>query len=501
MKFKKLNSNLLGYPTACLSILLFALSGCSGSNEEAEPGYIKLYNASTNAPGIYLTVDENLDTDEDDEIEVTYSPVAYTSVGANNALEPDQYFIELAWQNEESLERSDLEIIYEDRVQIDSDKIKFITLTGDVRTPEVLTFDIDVLDDEEDDDNDLFNIRLLNINSEIQSVDLYMSKDNETFNEAELVGTVNYQNLSDNIKIEQDQYIFYITLPGSTDVIFTSVDVSYTFVTQYIIVLRENIGVGSSPFSIDNIGINGVTALDDVNAEAKYSFYNGIGETEYLEGYQGAIDIEVRNQVTVEGLEQGQFSASTITSNGDYAFNVISSDTDASFIIGALLSLKENADSTVFLYGKDEPIDEDGDGDYDENDDGIIDGYETIIKSLTLTKSDSTSIYDHGIRVINLVVGNEDFSRVTFYFVLNDELISTAENRLSVLEENSGLISLLNNTYDVYAVVTVDGTDIIVDQQVLELNEESKELYLIFEETPSTSSGYEMTFLNQQKND
>lgn len=84
-----------------------------------------------------------------------------------------------------------------------------------MRNPEVLRFNIDVIDD--DDDDDLFNIRLLNINEDIPTVDLYASKDNETFNETEFVGTVNYQNLSENIKLDQDQYIFYITLPGGCD--------------------------------------------------------------------------------------------------------------------------------------------------------------------------------------------------------------------------------------------------------------------------------------------
>ncbi|WP_339725657.1 DUF4397 domain-containing protein [uncultured Paraglaciecola sp.] len=503
MKFSKVGHPFYQSLMLWISLSMFVLSGCS-SDDDSGTGYVKFYNASPNAPGIFLTVDENLDDDDDDEIEVTYSSVDYTEVSGNNALDTDTYFIELAWQDEESSDRSDLEIIYEDSVKIKSDTISFIALTGDVREPEVLRFDIDVVDDDDDDDDDLFNIRLLNIHSDIQNVDLYVSKDNETFNEAEFLATANYQSLSDNIKLEQDQYIFYITLPGSTDVIYTSVDQSYSVVSQYIIVLRDNTGVGSSDFTIDSIGINGITELQDVDSEAEFSFYNAISSNDYLPDYQGNIDIDVRiggvTKVTIDGLTKGEFSVSTNTSNGDYAFDVLNSDTDELYIKDALLSLKENADNTIFLYGRKDAIDEDEDGDIDENSDGIVDDYEIVIKSLTLTKSSSSSIYSHGVKVVNLA-NSEDFSRVTFYFVLNDEIISTADNLLSVLQENSGSLTLLNNTYDIYAVATIDGTDIVLDSMQMVLSEISQEQYLIFEQDENASSGYQMLLVNQKSVD
>ncbi|MEP1448028.1 MAG: hypothetical protein ABJK37_18140 [Paraglaciecola sp.] len=503
MKFSKVGHPFYQSLMLCISLSMFVLSGCSSSDDNGT-GYVKFYNASPNAPGIFLTVDENLDDDDDDEIEVTYSAVDFTEVSGNNALDTDTYFIELAWQDEESSDRSDLEIIYEDSAKIQSDTISFIALTGDVREPEVLRFDIDVVDDDDDDDDDLFNVRLLNIHADIQDVDVYVSKDNETFNEAEFLATASYQDLSDNMKLEQDQYIFYITLPGSSDVIFTSVDQSYSVVSQYIIVLRDNTGVGSSDFTIDSIGINGITELQDVDSEAEFGFYNAISSNDYLPDYQGKIDIDVRiadtTKVKIDDLAKGEFSESTITSNGDYAFDVLNSETSELYIKDALLSLQENADNTIFLYGRKDAIDEDEDGDIDENGDGIVDDYEIVVKSLTLTKSSSSSIYSHGVKVVNLA-NSEDFSRVTFYFVLNDEIISTADNLLSVLQENSGSLTLLNNTYDIYAIATIDGTDIVLDSMQMVLNETSQEQYLIFEQDENASSGYKMLLVDQKRVD
>ena len=40
---------------------------------------------------------------------------------------------------------------------------------------------------------------------------------------------------------------------------------------------------------------------------------------------------------------------------------------------------------------------------------------------------------------------SDDFSRVKFYFVENDEVISTADNTLSVLQESNSSITLINN--------------------------------------------------------
>ena len=49
------------------------------------------------------------------------------------------------------------------------------------------------LEDEEDEDNDLFNLRVLNLHPDSAGVDFYMSESDETFNEATLVGQFNYQ--------------------------------------------------------------------------------------------------------------------------------------------------------------------------------------------------------------------------------------------------------------------------------------------------------------------
>ncbi|GAC21154.1 hypothetical protein [Paraglaciecola arctica] len=62
-------------------------------------------------------------------------------------------------------------------------------------------------------------------------------------------------------------------------------------------------------------------------------------------------------------------------------------------------------------------------------------------------------------------------------------------------------MTLLNNTYDIYAIATIDGTDIVLDSLNMVLGENSQEQFLIFEQDDSASSGYQMFLVNQKKSD
>jgi hypothetical protein len=62
-----------------------------------------------------------------------------------------------------------------------------------------LVYDIPVRDDSEigsDGDDDLFNIRLLNIHTGLEGIDLYYSESNESFNKADLLAQANYTQMA-----------------------------------------------------------------------------------------------------------------------------------------------------------------------------------------------------------------------------------------------------------------------------------------------------------------
>ncbi len=485
---------------AILSVSLLALTGCSSSDDEGE-GLIKFYNGSPNSPAVFLTLDEDLDSDADDEFEQTFSSVAYGSALSNRDVPEGQYFYELGWQDEDSSARNDLEIIAESNLQIRNDRMTLVVMSNDIETPEISFFDIEMIDDDNDVDNDLFNLRFLNVAVDNPQVDIYMSKSDETFNEAQLMGTLDYLSLTDNVKLDEDQYIFYITAPGSTDILFASTEVSYQYSSQYVLIVRPSDGAGSSPFIIDNVGNTSVATYQAADAEARFRLYNGIQTNDLKPEYSGSIDVnfsgfQADETPVIEALNIGDFSSAFTVENGDYSMSIDNASDDVNLLNSQLLSLPENTDRTVFLYLIEEYVDEDGDGDYDEDGDGEIDEIEAKLATTIVANSTRERIYDHEIKMLNLVY-NADIARVTFYFVKSDEIIETAENRRSTTLGNAESLVLLNNTYEVYAIATVDGSDIILASQTLTLNEDSEELFLLLESEPTSATGYQMRFVAQ----
>ncbi len=491
-------------PLWCVLLFSFTLMSCGGSSS-SKTGYVQLYNLSPNAPGIYLTIDKY---DDDDYVEQTYSAISFTNTSSRFSYEPDTYDIELAWQNEFG-NQSDLEIVYQEQLKISNESVEFIVISEDIKAPQVLVYELPVRDDDElndDSDDDLFNIKVLNMHNWSAGLDFYYSEADETFNEAQLLNKTSYTELSENQKLDQDSYIFYITSAGESDVLFTSEDISFPYASEYIIVIRANTGVGSSPFLIDVVSTSTTQEFTDSGAEASYRVYNGIVENELLPGYEKNIDFHINSidetpEITSLGL--GEFSPSTIIESGDYSMNVVSSENQTKIISNHLLPLNENTDRTIFLYLLEEAVDEDGDGDIDENGDGYIDELEITLNSLVVTNSTSDNIYSHAMTVINLIDQDEiidDFSSVKVYFVLNDEIIETASQSLTTIFAVPTTAQLLNNTYSIYAIGSLDSSNIVLASTQLTLDEDSTNQFIILEKDADSATGYKMTFTNQSDN-
>jgi hypothetical protein len=183
--------------------------------------------------------------------------------------------------------------------------------------------------------------------------------------------------------------------------------------------------------------------------------------------------------------------------------NVVSTENQTKVISNHLLPLNENTDKTIFLYLLEEAVDEDGDGDIDENGDGYIDELEITLNSLVVTNSTSDNIYSHAMTVINLIDQDEiidDFSSVKVYFVLNDEIIETASQSLTTVFAVPTTAQLLNNTYSIYAIGSLDSSNIVLASTEITLDEDSSNQFIILEKDADSATGYKMTFTNQSDN-
>lgn len=476
------------------------LSGCGGSDSSSDNvGYVKFYNGSTNAPEVILTIDEDLDDDSDDQIEITFNGVEYTESLANYELDTDNYFYELGWQDEDSADRDDLTLISEGQVSIEDDMIQLLVLSEDITAPQVNTYQIALIDDDDDDDNDLFNLRFLNLHPDQNSVDVYISESDETFNEAEIVGQYSYQQLSDNIKFDQDEYKFYITHAGSTEVLYESEEIDYAYPSQYVMIVRKNSGSGDSPYAIDKMSNSTIVEYLDTESGAKFSAYNAIRQHELIANYTGKIDLYINGvdeDAEVSELIQGEHSEVQALEKGDYSLDLMIAGSQEPLLSNHLLSLPENSSKTVIFYLNEEDVDHDGDGDVDEDGDGIVDEIEVTVNSLVVENSTRESIYDHQITMINLV-DTDDFAHVNFYFVRSDETIETAFYNRSAAFVQPASIYLLNNTYQVFAVAEIDSSDVILSSFELVLNESSPELFFIVGQDASSATGFRIEQFEQ----
>lgn len=498
-------------PLLIPTLIMTGLTACGGSDDDdsAEGGYIAFYNASVDSPAIFLTLDEDLTDEDDDALEQTYSSVAYSESSGYNLVDEDNYTIELAWQSDDSSARDDLTIIYQDDITITDDEVSFVVLAGGIANPTVLTYNIDIIDDEDDDDDELFNMRLLNMHPSIDAVDVYLSKSDETFNEAQLLGSFTSQQLSDNAKYDQDDYIFYMTLSGSTDVIFTSDEINYSLSSQYVMIIRENQGVGESPFVLDRVSTASAIEYANDGSQSRFKVFNAIENnkvfnaevvnSDFLLNYNGSIDVHVgafSDTPQFASLAQGEFSEAIETEQGDYSVNLTIAGTEEYLLQNHLVTLTENVDRSVFFYLSEENVDHDNDGDVDENGDGMIDEIDVTINSLVVDNSDSESIYDTNINIINFI-DDDDFSAVNFYFVLNDEIIDTATNVKTASFGSPASITLLNNTYTMHAVASRNSSDVILMTQELVLDEDSADKFLLLEEDSTSDTGYKITLVEQ----
>lgn len=488
---------------ACIasSLMLFALVGCESDDEGSGEGYVKLYNLSKDSPSIYLTVDADITTDNDDDghYEQTYSSVPYGSAHSNIGLTNQEYDFQLAWQDSDSSYVDDLSIIYEGKLPIAEDTIQMVVLSESVLSPQVTVFNMPVIDDEDDTTYDRFNLRVLNMHSNQQAVDFYLSKEDETFNEAELVGQFEYQQLSDNQKRDQDDYIFYITLAGSDEVLFTSSSIPFEYSSQNIMVVRDNNGAGTSNYILDKMSDSFVIEYVDAQAEAEFRVYNAVDSHDELFTYQEEFALHINgvsDTPIVSSLAFGEISSALRLASGDYSLDITTAEENAPLLSNHLLSVTENTNKTVFIYAEQEYVDNDSDGNIDENDDGIIDEIDVNLFTLVVENSLLSSIYEHEIEIVNLIQ-SDDFTHVDVFFVRQSETIETALYNREINYKNTRSIMLKNNTYQVFVLGNKNGSSIILNSFELELNESSSELFLVLETSDDAPTGYKKTLFTQ----
>ncbi len=487
-------------------VLTASLTACGGSDDDTE-GFVRLYNASPNAPELFMFIEEDLSDDPDDEIFLNFSGIDYEEATARTTIVARRYEYEIALQNDDSTRRDDLEVILTGEFEVLTEETSLFVLTGDINSPQLVQYQIPLIDEEDDDDNDLFNLQLLNLSTEFASIDVWLSEDDQTFNEATNIGSAQTGLLSDNLKLDQEEYIVYLTESGSNTVLFESSEISYNAPSQYIISIMDNPTIAATQLTMDSISNGQVANFDPQDSQSRVRFYNGIAIDDLEPNYSGIVDIESNiaqleddAEVDISGLTIGSTSSTFDVNRGDYSLSIIDNQSDVVLIQNQRLSLAENSDKTIFLFNREEFVDDDGDGNFDENGDGIIDEIRVIYNIIDVDNSQRDRFFDNLVTVVNLI-DNEDFNNISVYFVKSDEVIDTAQNRVTGRLGNPTDIVLLNNSYEVFALANVDGVEQILGQTNLVLDEDTNDQFLVIEQRPGPLGDYTMTFIDQREED
>lgn len=465
------------------SALVIGLSGCGSDSGSSDTGFYKFYNASSNSPAVYITIEDN-----------DYSNVEFGKNSTLYELNTDTYELELSWKEDSN----DFNTFHEEDIKIQNEQVALMMVAGDFENPEVLTYEYE--DENPEEEDDVFAMRFINMQAGFAGVDVYYAKDDETFEQAVLFDSLSYQEMSESQLITVDEtYKFYITMPGESDILYESEDIPFLYTTQYIMIVRENTGPSNSAFSIDKITkTSQVVEYPDKESSAELQFYNGIAAHEQLPTYAGAIDLDIMdvagNQEFIGNVAQSSFTDLITGDRGDLIFDIYPAGGAEPIDENQFLSMQANDDKTVFLYTtvqeEVDVYDENNNGDYEE----LIE--EVYIDKLTINNSTSISIYDHSVNIINLV---DDYSILGVAFKKDNETVAEASYFVNSQRATPQTVTLPNNTYQVQILYTESTSTKTLASKEIILTEDSTDMFLIIEGEEDNDEDYTITFIEQNR--
>lgn len=400
-------------PYLMISTLLM-LTGCGSSSSDDTSatytsGYIQLYNGSANSTSTRLIL-----TDEDDNSSLAGN-ATYTDATTLVTYTPDSYDITLSRLNSAGDDVS----VLESTIELRQSYKHLLLLSGDYANPDLLS--LSFLRD--DSLTDSFKLYVVNLLPEADGYDVYISDSDAGFDDASLVATVNYQQISEPQEFSSGSYIVYLTKAGSREVLFTSSSYDFSYLTEYVLVPRLASGPLQGNIAVDVINnTTTVEHLTDIAATAQFRLYNSIDHAE-------PTDIFLNDSVLFTALPSDTFSDYVQLDAADYRLSAI--DLQGQYVLkNALLTLNQGQSKAVVLYKN-------------SND---------ISSAVVVEESALPQIYDFDLNVVNII---NDYSAVSLYFVPPAETIDSTEYYISTLNRGAQTdINLPDGAYRILLVYT-----------------------------------------------
>ncbi|XOV80518.1 MAG: DUF4397 domain-containing protein [Aestuariibacter sp.] len=400
--------------SAISGLTLFGCGGSSSSASDDYPeSYLQFYNGSPNSPSVQMYAeDEWLGTSSFGDATTLFS------------LDSGDTDIELYWEDADGQDT----LIDTETLNLRDGHKTMLFVSGDFAAPDVtsLQFERSSLDDE-------FYLYTGSLIAD-SSYDLYISEEGATFEQAQFISNLNYLDFEqarywdaddDEFAFPEDEYVIYLTQPGSDTVLFESQSINFAYASDYTLVVRTTTGANENNLVADIIlNSTNITANQDVNATSQVRVYSALAAEQTLD-----IELTASEEQTVSlQISGGEMSGYQTVTFGDYQVTgSITGESQRNFD-NRLLTLNQGISKTLVVFQDDEQQ----------------------LTSIEMVDSTLPQSFEHEINVANLL---SEFNDVDIYFVRNDETKDTAQYKMTGLDYAESRSIVLPNDY--YSIVAV----------------------------------------------
>lgn len=445
----KMRQYLTNIPKTILPALaIISLTACnsSDSNDSTNSSTtIQLYNTSPNSSAVTLSVDDsNLLTNiQFGDASTTYDIDSTTyeiSISANDA-------------------QGDEQDIIEQSISLSTDQHNLFVVGGDFAAPILTQYVVNYPTLETDEVNLIFT----SFSDIGTNYNLYIGVKDEVFEQAQFIGALTKEELSEAQVFLENDYVIYLT--DETDrLVFESQDMPLYWQNTYIIALRDHFGPGEPALAIDVITTSTtVNSYNDVNAEAEFrviNAYDNLGSVTFTANASNGQQIS-------QSLHYNQSSEFQEVDFGDFQLSLATSD-DQLLVNNMLFTLNQNETKTVVLY---------------EDQLGDITG--TILEQDVRPRA-----FEHELTLFNTTF---DYDEVDYYFVTSDTTIETTPYHISAVEfEESKQFIIPDGEYQIKVVHQdeQDNLTLLFQSQPIEFTQSN--YMLILQKDPTSQYGYQL---------
>jgi len=309
-----------------------------------------------------------------------------------------------------------------------------------------------------------------NFSTAYAALDIYISKDDESYEQAQQITSLAYKSFSDLQIMDQESYIVYLTEPGSDEVVFESSAIGLDYMQTYILAVRDDSGIrGVAIDKISNSSI--VYAYADEETGARLRFYQSNNSPDNVDVYLNGIN----NSPTLTNFQSGILSENISLVSDTYTVTTTEAANSANVnLANLILGIDEDDSKIVLLYPDSE----------------------NTYQGLVVEQQTRRLAFENKITLVNLGVMEQN---IDIYFIAADETLNSTERYAKLIDySDSAEITLLNQQYQIFVTTEDDNENLRSLFESESMTLEANENYLMILEPDANSfSGYSLQIVKQ----